>query len=879
ALAVQAVAAAFGLEPYLDVGKTLANSIFFNPRVASENLHLAESFSTDGQLLNFEPYLDAADQHVAREVAEAEKEAALKAQSIFKNISDDNASITDGDLMARLRHSIGTMEDVLRKYGYKEYPEAKRWAPPNSDTLAPGILLSKGKDGVTRLYSHHANDPLCGEKKVFGSRAHDVIDVVIAHEYGTSDQCRALGIYELMKKYGITSAKSRKSDVTKAQKASEIKPQKWSEVINFIEPQYIPQFPMDALNPSERDYVQKTARSIGVENGPIAITMLANASAALDARTKLKPKQFASWEESKCFWLCLLGPPAAKKSPILNRVKKPIQKIQDLENSRYKTAKAKFDLLPKDQKAKEVEPNCKHYMVQDTTIEALARALSHQDRGTTLLVDELETVFQSMSRYKKTGSDRSHYLVAHQGGSVNIMRVGGGYTIVDNFAFGLIGGIQPDVIAKYKHTEDGLLERFIYVRLSEAIIGEDIDTSEVDAEFERKIRIIAEMKPEVFTFDAAAKECINRIEKTALSLSAKCRIVGPGFGGWSGKLVSHYARIVIALHVLRGGGNCIGIKTAQDAEKILNEYVIPQATAFFRLENSSLFERERALAVYILAKGLTRFVASDITANVREFRMNRGDKKAHDIVTPIAETLVTYGWIQLEEPDKLRSAWIVNPAVHELFADQAKLEQERRETIHQLIRKTAQKNKRPEEIMSPLPRSAALAALVLLLCGADSSIEPTNDLPNPYRSVAPWGKLPAGQTWGAFNAVAIDNDGISLWVANRCGAFPDIPPGASAFQYDSCAGSNVAPVMKLDTEGNIVKTFGAGMFIFPHKIYPDRDGNIWVVDQRDINEREKKLHPYAGGKGHAVYKFSADGKLLMTIGRPGVPGNPPDGLY
>ncbi|NBS00610.1 MAG: hypothetical protein EBS72_00340, partial [Rhizobiales bacterium] len=67
------------------------------------------------------------------------------------------------------------------------------------------------------------------------------------------------------------------------------------------------------------------------------------------------------------------------------------------------------------------------------------------------------------------------------------------------------------------------------------------------------------------------------------------------------------------------------------------------------------------------------------------------DKKAHDIVTPIAETLVTYGWIQLEEPDKLRSAWIVNPAVHELFADQAKLEQERRETIHQLIRKTAQK--------------------------------------------------------------------------------------------------------------------------------------------------------------------------------------------
>ena len=56
-------------------------------------------------------------------------------------------------------------------------------------------------------------------------------------------------------------------------------------------------------------------------------------------------------------------------------------------------------------------------------------------------------------------------------------------------------------------------------------------------------------------------------------------------------------------------------------------------------------------------------------------------------------------------------------------------------------------------------------------------------------------------------------------------------------------------VMKLDTEGNVVTAFGAGMFIFPHKIYPDLDGNIWVVDQRDINEREKKLYPYADGKG------------------------------
>src|SRR6187431_2203000 len=92
----------------------------------------------------------------------------------------------------------------------------------------------------------------------------------------------------------------------------------------------------------------------------------------------------------------------------------------------------------------------------------------------------------------------------------------------------------------------------------------------------------------------------------------------------------------------------------------------------------------------------------------------------------------------------------------------------------------------------PLFLSAAL------LCGADASsqsdVQPTNDLPNPYRMIAPWGKLPDGRKWGALNAVAIDKDGESLWVADRCGANPDTPPGVSPFLYDSCAGSKLPPV-------------------------------------------------------------------------------------
>ena len=82
----------------------------------------------------------------------------------------------------------------------------------------------------------------------------------------------------------------------------------------------------------------------------------------------------------------------------------------------------------------------------------------------------------------------------------------------------------------------------------------------------------------------------------------------------------------------------------------------------------------------------------------------------------------------------------------------------------------------------PFMRVALAAFAAAALCGAGEDVVPTNDLPNPYRSVSPWGNLPVGRKWGALNGVAIDNDGRSIWVVDRCGANPDVPPGESAFQ-------------------------------------------------------------------------------------------------
>jgi WD40 repeat protein len=144
-----------------------------------------------------------------------------------------------------------------------------------------------------------------------------------------------------------------------------------------------------------------------------------------------------------------------------------------------------------------------------------------------------------------------------------------------------------------------------------------------------------------------------------------------------------------------------------------------------------------------------------------------------------------------------------------------------------------------------------------------AKVTPINNLPNPYETVRNWGTLPDGRKWGSVSAVQVDIDGKSIWAGDRCGT-------------NSCAGSKVDPIVKLDSSGKVVKSFGAGQIMWPHGIDVDRQGNVWVVDARAATDAELKKFPDAAGKGHTAIKFSPDGKVLLTLGTPGKAGNPPE---
>lgn len=121
-----------------------------------------------------------------------------------------------------------------------------------------------------------------------------------------------------------------------------------------------------------------------------------------------------------------------------------------------------------------------------------------------------------------------------------------------------------------------------------------------------------------------------------------------------------------------------------------------------------------------------------------------------------------------------------------------------------------------------------------------------------YQSTTHWGQLPKGRKWGATSAVYPAQDGSgNIWVAERCGD-----------NFQGCEkNAHIDPVLLFDSAGKLLKSFGAGLLVWPHGIHVDQHNNVWVTDASGVE-----------GKGHQVHKFSPDGRRLMSLGIAGVAG-------
>jgi DNA-binding beta-propeller fold protein YncE len=140
--------------------------------------------------------------------------------------------------------------------------------------------------------------------------------------------------------------------------------------------------------------------------------------------------------------------------------------------------------------------------------------------------------------------------------------------------------------------------------------------------------------------------------------------------------------------------------------------------------------------------------------------------------------------------------------------------------------------------------AGALASFCLIACSPDVA-------PNAYRTLSGWMTSPPGRVLGSMSMIDVAPDG-TLWIAERCGA------------NDCLANGDVDPILHVGANGEWLGAFGAGVFAWPHGVYVDAAGNVWVTDARGGDDR-----------GHQVIKFAPDGRELMRLGASAHAGDGP----
>jgi len=171
--------------------------------------------------------------------------------------------------------------------------------------------------------------------------------------------------------------------------------------------------------------------------------------------------------------------------------------------------------------------------------------------------------------------------------------------------------------------------------------------------------------------------------------------------------------------------------------------------------------------------------------------------------------------------------------------------------------------------------SRAVAIVVLgAVAWAQQYPKPT-ELPNPYRLAEGWPTIPKsmnGGHWGEVIRVHVHSDG-NIWVFHRC--FNTVPPG-----HATCLGRDASnpPILEFDPSGRLLKSFGVGLFAYPHGFTVDESGNLWVSDVNDEATILGMSAKNAEGviRGQEVLKLGPSGKVLMMLGKEGVAGNGPD---
>jgi hypothetical protein len=227
----------------------------------------------------------------------------------------------------------------------------------------------------------------------------------------------------------------------------------------------------------------------------VGIAALTTLGAVLGRKIGVRPKQRSDWEVVANFWAIVIGPPGILKSPAIENVLKPVQRLEvkaaeaysnefgaferelelhelSVSAAKTKAKKAKAGALRSTFDAactieRPDEPKQKRYLTNDTTYEKLGVTLSDNPQGVLVHRDEMISLLRHLDREENVNA-KSLFMTAWNGNdSYTFDRILRGTTRIPHMCLSLLGGTTPSDVSEYVKAAhrggtggDGLIQRF-----------------------------------------------------------------------------------------------------------------------------------------------------------------------------------------------------------------------------------------------------------------------------------------------------------------------------------------------------------------------------------------------------------------------------------
>lgn len=176
------------------------------------------------------------------------------------------------------------------------------------------------------------------------------------------------------------------------------------------------------------------------------------------------------WKETANIWLALVGKAGVGKTPSINSITFPLDKLNNKEIKDYIKSYEKYEKYREaPQQEKELieevrKPKKSQFIVNDITLEALVDLHYENKNGIGVNKDELAGWFKDMNKYRQ-GSDLEHWLSSWSGKSINMNRKTAKSAFVQRAFIPVLGGIQPSIMDGFyteENKESGFIDRMLF---------------------------------------------------------------------------------------------------------------------------------------------------------------------------------------------------------------------------------------------------------------------------------------------------------------------------------------------------------------------------------------------------------------------------------